>query len=124
MPPTSDALNQHLLRANYQACIHKRSLCQWMQMPSPNNHGWTVHNNELDIVWMTNDPVPKSLLDVVHCSCKTGCNSGRCVCLKGKVSCTDLCKCFTCKNVLSVETDGIDIHIESDDESDDEYILL
>ncbi len=41
----------------------------------------------------------------VHCSCKSGCNSNRCVCKKNGEACDDKCKCENCKNPLN----GVDV---------------
>ena len=56
LPPTSNALMQHLLRVCYQAAIYKKSLTQWMIMSSLNNFGWQVKDGNFNIVWMINDP--------------------------------------------------------------------
>ena len=52
-PPTNDALHMHALRANYQAVIHRRSLSQWINVPSPSGHGWVIIDGKLLIKWMT-----------------------------------------------------------------------
>ena len=40
LPPCADALKKHALRANYQACIWRRSLEGCPAVPSPVGHGW------------------------------------------------------------------------------------
>lgn len=116
MPPTRDALEQHCLRANYQAAIHRRAMVQFINAPSPVGHGWQMENDELSYKWMTQPPAPDILLEVVQCSCKTGCESGKCSCAKSKVNCTDMCKCVNCSNCqTSVEIDE-DYSSDSDED--------
>lgn len=105
MPPTSDALHQHCKRANYQAAIMRHSLKAMMCAPSPVGNGWHLEDGELTVTWMTRNPAPESVLQVVHCSCKQGkCETGRCSCMSARLSCTDFCLCQNCANV-SKETE-------------------
>ncbi|MCP4236332.1 MAG: hypothetical protein GY770_22590, partial [Aestuariibacter sp.] len=41
----------------------------------------------------------------VHCKCKTGCRTGRCVCYKNNEHCDDKCGCKGCHNPFT----GMDI---------------
>jgi len=41
----------------------------------------------------------------VHCKCKTGCTSRRCVCLKNSEPCDAQCGCVDCENPLN----GVDV---------------
>ena len=43
-------------------------------------------------------PAPDEILENVECSCKKGCASNRCSCVKANLSCTSLCKCLDCSN--------------------------
>lgn len=82
IPPTSDALFQHCRRANYQAAIMKHCLTGKMCAPSPIGSGWHIEDGELAVTWMTTNPAPDSVLQVVHCSCKTTkCETERCSCM-------------------------------------------
>ena len=108
MPPTSDALYQHCKRANYQAAIMRHSLQAVMCAPTPVGNGWHVEDGELTVTWMTRNPAPDSVLQVVHCGCKLGkCETGRCSCLSAKLSCTDLCLCQNCLNVSKETEDRV-----------------
>lgn len=99
LPPNKDSLMLHIRRANYQACIFRRSLCQKMNMPPPTEHGWAEDNRELSITWSTLPPAPENILAYAHCSCKkSACNSDRCSCRRAEVSCTELCGCTDCGN--------------------------
>ena len=41
----------------------------------------------------------------VHCKCKSGCTSRRCVCLRYNEPCDESCKCSACQNPLN----GVDV---------------
>ncbi len=70
--PTQDALKLHIRRANYQMMLWKHALGGQYQPPIANGHGWVKNGDSLDIVWMLEDPVPKSLLELVRCkTCKS-----------------------------------------------------
>ena len=45
LPPCRSSLRLHVLRANYQAAIRRRSLLANTTIPSPNGNGWKVSNN-------------------------------------------------------------------------------
>lgn len=93
LPPTQDALHFHLKRANYQTFIWKQALTAEPDLPTPNGNGWTMEKGSLKPVLMSLEPVPKSCKELVSCSCKAGCGSGRCGCLKNELHCTSACKC-------------------------------
>jgi hypothetical protein len=82
---------------------------------SPDGHGWYIENGQLRIKWMTLPVAPDSVLEIVNCSCKTGCKYNRCSCKKANLNCTDLYKCSDiCKNKDRSGRD--DFFIDFDDE--------
>ena len=118
LPPMCDSLVQHINRANFQrANFQTASWCQCLNaevaIPSPVGNGWTLTDAELEIVWMTRQPAPQSLLECVECKCKTGCTTMRCSCRKADLKCTDLCSCSDCQNTA---------HEDQDKEEDDEEV--
>ena len=123
MPPTSDSLQQHIFRANYQAAIHTRCFEQVQDIPSPHGHGWKIVNDmDLDILWGDLPPAPDSVLELSNCRCKkTKCKAplaslkGKCSCRQNNVPCTDLCTCIGCENSLSTENSD-DEEIDSDED--------
>ena len=118
LPPTKDALEQHSLRANYQAAIYRRALSQWISAPTPAGRGWTVSDKEISLCWMTKDPAPKDALQLIHCGCKSGqCSTNRCSCKSSKLPCTELCRCSNCSSQPDNRTD--DIHSDSDNDLSD-----
>ncbi|PIK52001.1 hypothetical protein BSL78_11113 [Apostichopus japonicus] len=79
LPPTKDALIQHVKRCTNQAAIHSRALQQRIDALSPEGHGWKLENDDLIITWMTKPPDPDVLLQCVSSSCRVGkCLKGRC----------------------------------------------
>ena len=76
--------------SNYSALIgiHTFSGCD-----STIGNGWHIEDGELTVTVMTTNPAPESVLQLVHCSCKTSkreterCSLG--VCLQ---DCLDLCQ--------------------------------
>ena len=55
LPPTQDALFQHVLRSNFQAHLWKACL-QPGAVPHPDGHGWCMDGEKLAIVWRTQAP--------------------------------------------------------------------
>lgn len=120
LPPTKNALAQHIKRCNYQAAIYKYALLPFIDAPSPMSHGWQLKDGKIGVTWMTQEPCPEVTLMSVYCSCKTGCTSGRCSCNTSKLQCTDLCKCSNCNNnaAVIIESDPDDPDSEIDCEED------
>ena len=75
LPPTQDALLEHVQRANYQAGVWSRALPAKPDIPSPCDHGWELVDGQLAVKWMTQKPAPDDLLVLVNCHCQTGCGS-------------------------------------------------
>ena len=50
--------------------------------------------------WMSQQPAPVELLEIVSSFCTAGCVyvTGRCSCHKAGLSCTDACLCTRCEN--------------------------
>lgn len=107
LPPTSDALQQHIKRAHYQATVWEQACSQGMQDPAdPTMHGWQEDPSDpsnLTPVLTTIDTVPKECLDIVTCKCKKDmCKSDKCKCRKSNIQCCIECDCHnhgTCKNI-------------------------
>ena len=83
LPPTSDALSLHTIRAHYQTLIWKQAHCLEPLLPDPVTLGWSrTDDNKLRPVLMTQDPIPKACVEIISCSCRTGCATCRCGCKK------------------------------------------
>lgn len=103
IPPTRDALEQHVKRALLQASI-------WTQCLGGNNKtfehtdwGWTIENEGKFLPkWTTIPILADHCQELISCSCKGKCN--RCKCALKKLPCTKLC---LCKCVGAVHTNSI-----------------
>ena len=121
MPPTRDALRQHILRCNYQAAIWQRALQSEPDIPSPIGHGWSLNDEQLlTIQWTTKQPAPDELLLLIACNCLTGCGSGRCSCLRSGFHCTAACGCTDCANTDQSQLRGGDLSSGDDTDDDDD----
>ena len=76
LPPTSDALSLHTLRAHYQTLVWKQAHCLEPLLRNPVTMGWNrTDDNKLRPVLMTEDPIPKACVEITSCSCRTGCTT-------------------------------------------------
>ena len=94
LPPCRSSLQLHVLRANYQAAIWRRSLLANTSISSPNGNGWKVSNNgEITIEWLGSKPAPEEMLELLSCSCKKkkDCSEDSCCCRNAGLKCTDMC---------------------------------
>lgn len=63
LPPCTDALELHLMKANYQARIWKESLLQFHSNLDPLENGWTLdEDGGFSIKWMRCNPAPDEVL--------------------------------------------------------------
>ena len=62
---TSDSLRQHMKRANYQTFIWRSSLVAIQNLQSPVGHEWELEDDCLKPVYMTKDPAPCSLIELI-----------------------------------------------------------
>ena len=89
--------------------------------PNPDGNGWSLDDNgQLHVTWMTKDPAPTALLELISCLCITGCSTQRCSCKTNNLPRTDVCGCKNCTN-KSPRDDSEDEQplINGDEEGDD-----
>ena len=99
LPPCHDTLRQHVLRANYQAAIWRRSCQAQMDIPTPNGNGWNLDpESNLAIEWMTGMPAPQAVLDLLSCDCRRSCQAATCTCIRNGLKCTKMCRLENCEN--------------------------
>lgn len=109
LPPTSPAARQHSLRTYYQVQKWigvKKDALDW---------GWKQRNGNLEPVTTYQEPIPRTLLDIISCGCTTNCNRA-CGCRKAGLKCSVMCKICcgeTCMNTKEIVDDS------NDDEIDD-----
>ncbi|MEL7340934.1 MAG: hypothetical protein AAGM67_10640, partial [Bacteroidota bacterium] len=71
LPPTQDELFQHCKRVSYVTAVVKRALEANINIPSPDGYGWRVDRDSgMEIVWMTQNPAPDSIVELVSCNCR------------------------------------------------------
>ena len=89
---------------------------------SPVGKGWKLDDQDgttLVVDWMSGQPAPQALLDLLAWTCSSSCKLPSCVCIANGLICTKMCKLAACDNQpLSVEPD--DDSINEDDPSDEE----
>ena len=96
LPPTKDALMQHIKRSAYVAgFIWGKSLEVSYTAPSPDEWGWRIDaEGQWRPKWtMLPEMSEKSRELLVRCGCKMGCSSKRCSCLRAGLDCCGLCAC-------------------------------
>ncbi len=105
IPPTEDELVQHCKRVAFVSLIIKQALEPSPDIPSPDGHGWRINSaNELEVEWMTKNPAPDSILELIACKCKKSkCVSQSCTFLSDGLKCTDVCDCTDCSNEANEE---------------------
>lgn len=93
LPPTSDALYQHLKRVHYQSLIWNLAPCAKPILPLPADMGWRPEGTKLLPILMTLDSIPAACLETTTCQCSTGCQNRRCKCRKLSLVCSANCGC-------------------------------
>ena len=94
IPPTHDALMQHIKRSVYQAGhVWGQCLLTDPALPDPGNCGWTLVNNEWQPLWITLPIAAGCCQELLRCACKTGCKNRLCKCVRAKLNCSALCRC-------------------------------
>ena len=94
LPPTSEALKQHIFRSVYQASIiWGQSLVAKPVNLSPENWGWKKNSDgKWEILWTELDTVYEMCSELCKCACKKEC-TGRCSCNKSNLKCSSMCLC-------------------------------
>lgn len=72
-------------------------------------HGWTVTDEKLTVVWDTPENL-QAVRDRVKlllrgCKCVTGCTTGRCGCNKNNRRRSEGCECKNCSNITTAENE-------------------
>src|SRR5277367_3882255 len=90
LPPTSSALEQHILRAHFQTAVWEMAHLADMILPNPEESGWQLSKEgDLVPVLTTREAVPKACIEVITCECTTGCGKNTEVhtnlCMQGRL---------------------------------------
>ncbi len=91
LPPTQDALLQHVRRTVHQAGIWTSSTHTQQLIPSPQDYAWTKESGSWIPVWNTIPEVSRACRELIKCSCKKTCST--CKCSNANLECSPLCKC-------------------------------
>ena len=93
LPPTQEALRQHIKRTAYQAgyCWGQMMVAA-AEIPSPSEWGWIRSDTGWDVCWTTLPEATKACRQLLRGGCKKGCR-GQCKCRKAALQCTALCHC-------------------------------
>ena len=114
LPPTEDALEQHIKRAALATIISKSS-----HIPKPDPvdfsyFGWLVQGSQVNTikpVYITKRAFPADLETSVRCMCKKRC-AGNCACSKNNVPCFVGCYCQgrvpTCSRAIYMDSEDSD----------------
>ena len=94
IPPTYDALEQHMKRSVFQGVyVWGQVLVPQPVLPSPTSWGWRqTEDGSYEPICTTLLEASKSCSELVSCGCKKGCRN-RCKCKKANLQCTGLCVC-------------------------------
>jgi hypothetical protein len=84
LPPTSAAAHQHSLRVYHQVQLWKGKKL------APTSWGWQRTETCLEPVMTVKAPAPESLLTLIYCNCKAGCERV-CRCRHAGLMCTSMC---------------------------------
>ena len=81
LPPTEEALKQHILRAKLQAVVWSQAHLPNQELPNPLIHGWKMDGIHYKPNTTMLKPAPDAILEMVLCICKRSkCTSERCSC--------------------------------------------
>ena len=84
LPPTSAAARYFSFRIYHQVQAWRIDL-------PPTDWGWKVSGSNLIPIMTDKDVAPKVLLEVIRCTCKTGCSTMKCSCRKAGLDCSPGC---------------------------------
>ena len=107
LPPCQDTLRKHCDRANYQAAILRRSLQSSPQIPLPISSRWCLSDGKLTIDWVSGEPAPKAVLELLSCQCKRSCQLPSCTCLANGLHCADMRQLQECTNQPEEATEDL-----------------
>ena len=117
LPPHADCLLKHASRENFQAVIWKRSLQHCPLTPTPSGSGWREGGDNFAIDWMSGDPAPTAVLELLSCSCARSCQLPTYCCLENGLKCTDVWKLLDYGNRCE---DSIEEVVSDDSDKDEE----
>lgn len=94
LPPSSDAVRNHIRRAHLQTLVWLQTTLQRPSLPPASEMGSELKDGSMSPVLLSLPTVPESCMQFVTCGCTTRCASQRCKCWKLELPYTGSCKCF------------------------------
>lgn len=93
LPPSKEALRQHIYRASYQAGYLWRQSVEELDIPNPEQWGWKADSTgDFEPLWLTSKSSVTVKDFIQTCSCKTEkCNGCKCACANAE--CLSMCGC-------------------------------
>ena len=120
LPPTSDALQLHFRRSDYQVYEWKNALNCDFEPLDPNGNGWYIADGMIKIKWQTQLPAQEAILQFVSCECKKSkCANNMCRCRVVNLCCTKVCNCDECLNHDLAEDSDSETDNKSSEYTDD-----
>lgn len=100
LPPTTDAIEQHIKRSHYQSLIWQNVSQSEIDAESLLVSGWKLNDKGETIPLLTTiDPITNKRIQMTTCGCKGQCANLRCGCAKDGMPCSAMCGCMgVCKN--------------------------
>ena len=100
--PAPDEVLELLSCMCRRVCSEDSCCCTKAEIPSPNDHGWKINNDndEINILWLGIKPAPDEVLELLSCTCRRVCSEDSCCCMKALLKCTDMC----CLHLMSMMT--------------------
>lgn len=94
IPPTRDALEQHVKRSLLQSIVWAQCLRSKIKSLDPIDWGWRKDESTNRYVpfWISIPIVADHCTELIACKCPKQC-TGRCRCVKNRLPCTMLCAC-------------------------------
>ena len=118
LPPTSESLEHHLQRANFQVYIWKLALAPMQNLPPPIGHGWFLEEDKLVPVLMQKSCAPKGMLELTVCHCRRSACTRNCSCKLNRLPCTEACSCMSDDDSCDNPFNNDSISCESSDSDD------
>ena len=94
LPPSQEALKQHIKRACFQSNCWNKALFSNQVLPSPADWEWKLGATGWEPLWTILPEASLSCYELIHCGCKEGCTTRQCKCVKAALQCTALCSCY------------------------------
>ena len=71
LPPTQDALQQHIKRAHLQTLIWRKALEPCPVLPLPEESRWHLEKSIFELKLMTKEPISSTCLQLAYCGCSS-----------------------------------------------------